>query len=181
MKRGLWEKIRPYAIPAAGIAGMALLLGLLSISGREGQVAAGEPAPAFDLTDLSGRSASLADYRGKILLIDFWATWCLSCEEELPELKALYHRFQPEGFDLLAASVDEDEPAAVAEYTSKRKIPYRVVFADRQTVRRYRVFELPMKFLIDEKGIVFNSYAPQTPVSDIEKDIRILLDRSTST
>ncbi len=181
MKRGLWKKIGPYAIPSAGVAGMALLLGVLSISGREGEVSAGDPAPAFDLTDLSGRSAALSDYRGKILLIDFWATWCLSCEEELPELKALYKKFQPEGFDLLAASVDEGGPSAVADYTSRHRIPFRVVFADHKTILRYRVSELPKKYLIDENGIIFNSYAQQTPVSDIEKDIRTLLNRRIST
>lgn len=174
-----WKKNRPLVTAAAGIIGIALLL--LSFSSVKDQpaLAVGKPAPPFELADLSGRMIKLSDYQGKVLLVDFWATWCVTCEKEVPELKALYKEFKGSSFDILAASVDQGTPGVVAKFVSENKLPYPVVFAVGETVNAYNVFGLPAKFLIDENGHLYRKYSAEDPVSEVIKDLRILLKRRT--
>lgn len=163
------------AYAAAGLAGLALLAGLLLAPGGKG-LAVGEPAPELRLTDLSGRTATLADYRGRVVLLDFWATWCLSCEQEVPELKALHGRFSGRGLTILGASVDQGAPGAVARFASEHELPYPVLFAQPDALRAYRVFGLPAKFLIDPKGLIAAKYPPDTPIDRVAADVRSLLE-----
>jgi len=140
----------------------------------------GKPAPPLVLADLSGQTASLAEYRGKIVLLDFWATWCVTCLEELPELKRLYSALAPRGFELLAPSVDEEGRKALLPFVAKHGVPWRVLLADRPSLRLYPVFGLPTKYLIDREGIVSRKYIGPVPVSSIENDVQSLLQRRSS-
>ncbi len=180
MSRLTWKKSKPYALSTAGIAGLVLLFTLFSVPAEKSTLRAGEPAPAFTLTDLSGRSVSLADYRGKALLLDFWATWCHTCETEVPEMRVLYKKFKGKDFELLAASVDTGAPAAVARFTSEKNLPYPVVFADIKTMRSYDIYGLPKKFLIDGQGRIHRNYSQDTPLSEIEADIQSLIAQGKS-
>lgn len=168
------------AYTAAALAGLALLAGLLLAPGGKG-LAVGEPAPELRLTDLSGRPVALADYRGRVVLLDFWATWCLSCEREVPELKALHERFARRGLALLGASVDQGAPAAVARFAAEHELPYPVLFAQPEALRAYRVFGLPAKFLIDPEGAIAAKYPPDTPIDRVAGDIQSLMDGRTRT
>ena len=140
-------------------------------------LAVGSPAPEFRLADLSGRSASLADYRGKVVLVDFWATWCSSCEVELPELKKVHAKYPAAEFALLAVSVDEAGPGVVARYAAEKALPFRVLFADEATPRAYRVFGLPTKFLIARDGTIVKKYLDPPARETLESDIRSAIDR----
>ena len=163
----------------AAAAGAALLFFILSAPGKKG-LAPGSPAPVFALTDIGGRTISLSDYKGKVLLVDFWATWCGSCEEDVPELKALYQEFERGQFGIVAASVDEGGPELVARYAAEHALPYPVVFAGEDTTRDYRIFGLPTKFLIDPKGRIYRKYLADVSREEIASDIRSLLSRRDS-
>ena len=177
--RSSWKNLPAYAAPLAASAGLALFFLLLAVPGGDGGLTSGAAAPDFALTDLAGRTATLGEYRGKVLLLDFWATYCESCRTELPALKALHERFQPEGFELLAASMDEAAPEAVARYAAEFALPFRVVFAEAGVARAYRVFGLPTKYLIDADGRIVRRYLLETEAKTLEEDVSTLLARRT--
>lgn len=137
----------------------------------------GSPAPEFRLADLSGRTASLADYKGKVVLVDFWATWCSSCEVELPELKKVHAKYPDTDFALLAVSVDQAGPEVVARYVAEKAMPFRVLFADEATPKAYRVFGLPTKFLIARDGTIVAKYLDPPLRETLEADIQAALDK----
>lgn len=137
---------------------------------------AGSPAPEFRLADLSGRTASLSEYRGKVVLVEFWATWCTSCAQQLPNLKKAHETFPASDFAVLAVSVDTAAPDVVARYASEKGMPFRVLYADENTGDAYRVFGLPAMFLIARDGTIFRRYAVPPPPETLEADIRSALD-----
>lgn len=180
MKRATGASVfKRYAWPLAGAGGLALFFLLLAAPGGGG-LEPGAPAPPFELTDLGGRPVTLADYRGKVLLLDFWATWCHTCKSEVPALKELHRKFSGPRFALLAASVDEGAPDAVARFAAENALPYTVAFASEQTARDYRVFGLPTKYLIDARGRIHRRYLLETTPGELERDVASLLDKENS-
>ncbi len=167
--------MRRFIAPAAAAAVLVLVIWLLGKPGSGGGADLGKTAPSFELVDLSGRRISLESLRGKVVLIDFWATWCDSCIEEVPELERLFQENKDKDFAFLGLSVDEGDPAAVAKFVSQHGVTYPILFADRKTKRSYRIFGLPTKFLIDPEGVVRRRYLTDTPISAIETDIRSML------
>lgn len=137
----------------------------------------GSPAPDFRLADLSGRTASLSDYKGKVVLVDFWATWCTRCEAELPKLKQVHAKYPETDFALLAVSVDQAGPDVVARHVAEKAMPFRVLFADEATPAAYRVFGLPSKFLIARDGTIVAKYLDPPPRETLEADIQAALDK----
>lgn len=135
----------------------------------------GAAAPPIRLTDVAGQSHTLAQYRGSVVLLDFWATWCDTCVVELPDLRRLHDRYRSKGFEILAASVDVDGRKALLPFIAQHSIPWRVLLADGETTRAYRVFGLPAKFLIDAEGSVARRYDGPVDLSVLETDIRRLL------
>lgn len=114
----------------------------------------GEPVP-LQLIDVGGKPVSLEKYRGKVLLLDFWASWCGPCMEMLPSLKKLYEKYHDKGFEILGISLDEDL-GAMKEAIRKKKIPWRQVFGGDgwQSIPalRYNVEALPHLILIGRDG-----------------------------
>ncbi|PCI40378.1 MAG: hypothetical protein COB53_01235 [Elusimicrobia bacterium] len=163
----------------AAISSVGILLFLFSAPTTGGPLV-GSRAPDFSLTDLGGRTTHLSKLRGKIVLLDFWATWCVSCADEVPELKALYSEYKGQGLSLLAISVDEGGPEIVARFAAEFELPYPVLFIDDDTMDNYRIFGLPTKFLIDEDGKVFRKYMVNTTRQEIAADITTLLERRSS-
>jgi peroxiredoxin len=105
----------------------------------------------FTLTDLQGKSWHLADLRGKVVLVNFWATWCPPCRKEMPDLQALYDKFKDQGFVVLAIS-DEDA-AKVKPFITERKIGYPVVLDPGRKVNTlYEVAGIPKSFVYDREG-----------------------------
>ena len=164
--------------PVYAVLALAALTGLFWLIGSRssGGPRPGAPAPGFQLTDLAGRTATLAEYRGKVLLLDFWATWCDTCQEEVPWLKTLHARFHDRGLELVAASVD-DTASPVQAFAARRELPYRVLLADYATARSYDVWGLPTKFLIDPEGLIYRRYVGEVTAEELEKDLEALLTR----
>jgi peroxiredoxin len=106
----------------------------------------------FTLTDLQGKSWTLKDLRGKVVLVNFWATWCPPCRKEMPDLEALYKRFQDQGFVVLAISEDE-ETDKVKPFITERKISYPILLDPGQKVNNlFQVDGIPKSFVYDRDG-----------------------------
>src|SRR5256712_1951425 len=129
-----------------------VLLGLLGMAGRPPLV--GAPAPDIALKDLQGQEVRLSDLHGKVVLVNFWATWCKPCKEEMPAMQASYERLRDQGFVVLAVNELEDVEK-VAEHIKTHGHTFLVVMDHNNGVaNRYGVVGLPASFLIDRQGIV---------------------------
>ena len=131
---------------------LTVLSGLLGMAARPPLV--GSPAPEIVLKDLQGRDVKLSDLRGKIVLVNFWATWCKPCKEEMPAMQASYDKLRDKGFVVLAVNELEDT-ARVAEHIRTHGHTFEVVMDhNNQVANMYGVVGLPASFLIDPQGIV---------------------------
>ena len=110
-------------------------------------------APDVTLTDLDGKSVSLKSFRGKVVLVNFWATWCIPCLFEMPEFEQLYQAYKGKGFEVLAVSVDQGDPEVVRRYVVDRKLTYPV-FHDPQghLVLAFRLPGFPATYLLGSDG-----------------------------
>ena len=131
---------------------LLLLPGLWGMAGRPPLI--GGPAPEITLTDLQGREVHLSDFRGKVVLLNFWATWCKPCKEEMPAMEASYAKLRDKGFVVLAINELEDTER-VADHIRTHHHTFPVVMDHSNKVANlYGVVGLPASFLIDPQGIV---------------------------
>ena len=131
---------------------LIVLSGLLGMAARPPLV--GSPAPELTFKDLQGRDVKLSDLRGKVVLVNFWATWCKPCKEEMPAMQASYDKLRDKGFVVLAVNELEDT-ARVAEHIRTHGHTFEVVMDhNNQVANMYGVVGLPASFLIDPQGIV---------------------------
>lgn len=115
---------------------------------------AGMPAEGFTLTDLHGQAHSLEQYRGKIVLVNFWATWCKPCTSEMPAMQTVYDQLRDKDFVVLAVNELEDE-AKVREHIQQYKHTFPVLLdRENQVANQYGVFGLPVSVFIDRQGVV---------------------------
>lgn len=133
------------------------------------------PAPEIRLPDLSGRSVSLSDFKGKVVLLDFWATWCQPCIEELPELKALHAAFSARGFTVLGVSLDALGAQGVGPFVRENQVPYPVLLTGGTPPSSYPLMGLPTAFLIDRQGRLARRYLGPKTFADLAKDVEKLL------
>ncbi len=116
------------------------------------------PAPSFSLSQLSQTSKTLDDYQGHYVLLNFWATWCLPCLQEMPSLEKLYQRFQDQGLVVVAISSDEEGASQVEPFVQRLKLTFPILLDADQTVsQKYGARNLPSTFLIDPDGNVIGA------------------------
>lgn len=138
----------------------------------------GSRAPGFKLSDLGGKVVSLSDYRGRPVLVNFFATWCPGCVEETPDLEAFYKRHQKDGLAILSLSVD-DTKAPVMSFVARENPTYQVLMCDDKTAHAYDVYGLPASFLVSPDGVITAKYEGEIPIPEAENDILKLLPRRT--
>jgi len=114
----------------------------------------GQQAPDFALQNLDGENMRLSEYRGEVVMINFWATWCGPCRQEMPLLDELYDRYERVGFQLLGVNIDDD-PRRAMEMADELGISFPVLFDDRKEVSElYRVEAMPVTVILDREGVV---------------------------
>ena len=115
----------------------------------------GDRAPAFRLPTPEGRFVNLSDYRGKVVMVHFWATWCPPCVDEMPELEALHRQLNGKDFELLAISVDEGGPGIVTAFMKKHGLSYPVLLDPARSISGlYGTFKFPETYIVDRNGVV---------------------------
>jgi len=110
-------------------------------------------APEFVLTSLEGRKVGIKDYRGKLILLNFWATWCVPCQWEMGEMETLYQAYKDKGFVVLAVSLDADGERSVKPFATERGLTYPILLDTKlEAARAYRIQGPPTTFLIGPRG-----------------------------
>ena len=145
----------------------------------------GKPAPAFALEDLSGKKVSLSSYKGKAVLINFWATWCGPCKIETPWLIELRNKYAGQGFEILGISTEGDDlkqddtagwakdKAAIAKFVDQEKVPYPILVDGDSLSQEYGGLDaMPTSFYVDRNGTVVAAQMGLTSEDDIEANIK---------
>jgi thiol-disulfide isomerase/thioredoxin len=154
-----------------------VLLSLLFLLPLAGPAAAGDPMPSFSLPSVvDGKTMKSADFKGKALLVTFFATWCPPCRQEIPSLIQLQTDYAAKGFSVIGLAIDEQGAAVVSKLVDKTGINYPVLMADAKTARDFGgIVGIPTSFLVNRNGEVVKSYPGYVPHSLLEKDINSIL------
>ena len=134
-------------------------------------------ATDFTLKDSAGKQFTLKDYRGKILLLDFWATWCHGCKQEMPWFAEFDRKYRDSGLAVVGVSMDDDGWKVVSPFITSTGVPYQIVLGDEKTSKSYRIENMPDTFLIDRQGRLAAVYRGMVNRDELEGYIRSMLDR----
>jgi thiol-disulfide isomerase/thioredoxin len=140
------------------VAALGVLFVLQLRHGADLRPAVHEQAPEFNLPDLAGRPVALSSFRGRPVLLNFWASWCGPCRAELPELETL-SRERPGCLAVLGVAEDSGDAATVAEFARQRRLTYPVLIDDGRAGAAYRVVTIPHSVLIDSEGRVVGTFS----------------------
>ena len=146
--------------------------------------AARKAAPEFSLKDLQGKDVKLSSFRGKVVILDFWATWCPPCRKGIPDLIGLYSTYQKDGLEVVGVSFDQNGATAVAPYVQKQQINYPMLLlagsAQGQTVASQYVpsGRIPTMHILDKQGRIVNTFTGLQPKETVESIVQSLLRES---
>jgi thiol-disulfide isomerase/thioredoxin len=111
------------------------------------------PAPEFSLTDLNGKTVNLSQYKGKVIILDFWATWCPPCRSEIPHFIDLYNRYQDKGLVVIGIALDDEGAKVVKPFVDEYKINYPVILGNADVQKAYGGIQgIPTTFIINKNG-----------------------------
>jgi thiol-disulfide isomerase/thioredoxin len=135
------------------------------------------PAPDFTRVDVEGNAIRLGSYRGKVVLLNFWATWCAPCLAEIPVFSGWQQKYGPVGLQILGVALDDDS-APVRRAVSKYRVAYPVVMSDEKLLELYGgVLGLPLSYLIDPAGHIVARYQGKSDLTRMELRLKALLPR----
>lgn len=137
-----------------GILLIVVLVLVFSRSERFKPVEAGMQAPDFILPDLKGQMKSLSNYKGKVVFLNFWATWCKPCREEMPSMQELYTALMGKNFEILAVSIDKGKPE-VEKFVKEYGLTFPILHDRKSKVKEvYKTTGVPETFIIDQNGMI---------------------------
>ena len=155
-------------LPRSLLLGLATLTAAMSVSTPGSLAAAHHPASEFALTGADGRPVRMADYRGQVVLINFWASWCAPCREEMPILDRIHQRYKALGFTVIGVNADEN-PADGAKQLAATPVSFPVGFDPHGMVSTvYAVDSMPCTVIVDRKGDVRLLHRGYQPGSEDE-------------
>ncbi len=165
----------------AALAAAAARLGALGawplLLAAAGCSSAREPAPQAEFVLLPGTRIGTADLRGKVTIVNFWATSCVTCVKEMPTLVDTWRKYQAQGFDLVAVAMSYDPPAYVANFTETRKLPFKVALDHQGQVAQAfgPVKVTPTSFLLDRQARIVKRWLGEPDLAKLHQDIEALL------
>lgn len=153
---------------------MSMDKGATAPGGDAGEKLVGKPAPAFTLVTLEGKKVSLADYKGRPVLVNFWATWCGPCKLEMPWFEGFRKQYAAQGFEILGINEDPDVGKdTIAQTAKKTGVSYPILLSDDKVSPAYGgVDYLPMSFYVDRNGVVQEETAGLASKDEVEAHIR---------
>ena len=132
-------------------------------------------SPDFTLTDSKGASVKLSDYKGKVVLLDFWATWCGGCKVEIPWYMEFQNTYKEKGLSVVGVSMDDDGWKSVKPFIAENKINYPIVIGNSDLGTQFGVSALPLTLLVDRNGKIADSHAGMVDKDAFEREIQVLL------
>ncbi len=162
---------------SGSVAFLSLLLwfGLLLLIVGEAGALVRDPAPGLTLPDLEGKSVELARLTGKVVVVNFWATWCDPCRYEIPDFVELHQEYRGRGLEVIGISMDKGKDERVKAFVKEFGIEYPIVVGDIQVARQWLVRGIPMTFLIDREGKIAQVIPGAIDRRALEAGIRPLL------
>jgi peroxiredoxin len=165
---------------SCGLLATLLLTCGLGAAARPAQAAEtllNHKAPVFTRHDLKGQTINIARLRGKVVLLNFWATWCAPCQAEMPKFSAWQKEYGPRGFQVIGISMD-DSKAPVQKLVARLKLDYPIAMGDVKLGNLYgKVLGLPLTFLIDRHGVVRGEFQGGSDLKMMESMVRELLEK----
>jgi thiol-disulfide isomerase/thioredoxin len=140
----------------------------------------GETAPAFELLNLDGKKVRLADFKGKVVLVNFWATWCGPCLLEIPWFIEFQKQYGPKGLEVVGISMDEEGPSVVKPFVAKHEMNYTVVMGKEDTPELFGGLPgYPVTFVVDRQGKFYSKHLGLVSKEDMEAEIQTLLKENS--
>jgi cytochrome c biogenesis protein CcmG/thiol:disulfide interchange protein DsbE len=132
----------------------------------------GTKAPGFALRGLDGKTVDFSQFRGKVVLVDFWASWCRPCRMSIPDLNSLYQKYSPKGFEVVGISLDKSGTARVQSFADEIGISYTVVMGSEDVAKRWDTGPaIPVAFLVDRDGEIVGKYVGLQDKTRLENEI----------
>jgi cytochrome c biogenesis protein CcmG/thiol:disulfide interchange protein DsbE len=135
----------------------------------------GALAPDFTLHTLNGKDVTLSDMKGKVVLLEFWATWCPPCRASIPGIERLHEKYKNKGVVILAVSMDEGGWDSVQSFVKEHGMTYTVLEGNDDVYSKYQVRSIPLLLVIDKEGKITRRYLGFGNEEDVESDIKTLL------
>jgi len=165
----------PFSLAAISFVTWALG-GSLLLAGDTNQTQSVKLMPGWELADLDGKTVHSTDFKGRVVVLDFWATWCPPCRAGVPDFIELQKKYADQGLTVIGVSVDQAGLKTVKSFAEKNGINYPVVLADNKIVDAFGGIDgLPTTFIIDRNGNIVKSHLGFTPPAIIEKEVKALL------
>ena len=158
-----------------GLAAVAIHLGCQSTGQMQSKLL-GQPAAPWQLKDLEGKPVSSADYKGKVVVLNFWATWCLPCRREIPDFIALQKEYGDRGLVFVGVALDDEGVSVVKPFAKEAGINYPLVIGDETVVKAYEGVEVyPTTYVINRNGTIVSRHLGSLTKAEMEQEIKPLL------
>ena len=156
---------------------LTVLLFLTAACAGAGSSQINTAAPDFSLRDLQGRTHSLADYEGKVLILNFWATWCPPCRAEIPDFVEAYDDLNGQGLEIIGVTMEDISAADLEDFAREMKMNYTVAFGTEEIARSYRPGQyIPATIIIDKKGVIRHKHVGLMEKGSLLKVVTPLLE-----